>query len=194
MADIVIMPRQGQSVESCIIAKWHKKKGDKVKIGDILFTYETDKSTFDEEAKTDGTLLDVFFEEGDDVECLLNVCAIGEEGEDISGANPNNQMAEENKAEAPDKTAEAKAEEKVEASVEKELAYHGDEFVKISPRAKNLANRLNIDYRYAEATGPNGRVIERDIEAIDSPAYTKAASSNMKVKNRADCCFRSGIG
>jgi len=179
MADVVIMPRQGQSVESCIIAKWHKKKGDKVKVGDILFTYETDKSSFDEEAKTDGTLLDVFFEEGDDVECLLNVCVIGDEGEDISGVNPNNQAAEEIKSEVPAKVAEDKADQKVEVSAEKELTYHGDGVVKISPRAKNLANRLNIDVRYAEATGPNGRIIERDIDAINSPSYTKAASSNM---------------
>ena len=51
MATPVIMPRQGQSVESCIIGKWHKAVGDTVAVGDILFTYETDKATFDEEAK-----------------------------------------------------------------------------------------------------------------------------------------------
>jgi len=45
MATAIIMPRQGQSVESCVIGKWHKQKGDKVSIGDILFTYETDKAT-----------------------------------------------------------------------------------------------------------------------------------------------------
>ena len=51
MATPVIMPRQGQSVESCIISNWAKKVGDKVVPGDTLFTYETDKATFDEEAK-----------------------------------------------------------------------------------------------------------------------------------------------
>ncbi|MDR1891807.1 MAG: lipoyl domain-containing protein, partial [Oscillospiraceae bacterium] len=81
MATPVIMPRQGQSVESCIIGKWHKQKGDKVALGDLLFTYETDKAVFDEEAKAEGVLLDVFFEEGDDVPCLTNVCVIGAEGE-----------------------------------------------------------------------------------------------------------------
>ena len=89
MATAVIMPKQGQSVESCIITKWHKKPGDKVKTGDILFSYETDKASFEEEAKEEGTLLAVFFEEGDDVECLLNVCVIGEEGEDYSQFAPN---------------------------------------------------------------------------------------------------------
>ena len=47
MAIAVIMPRQGQSVESCVITEWHKKKGDRVRVGDILFSYETDKSSFD---------------------------------------------------------------------------------------------------------------------------------------------------
>ena len=89
MATPVIMPRQGQSVESCIIGSWHKQKGDPVKAGDILFTYETDKATFDETAKVDGTLIDVFFAEGDDVPCLTNVCVIGEPGEDTSAFNPN---------------------------------------------------------------------------------------------------------
>jgi pyruvate dehydrogenase E2 component (dihydrolipoamide acetyltransferase) len=63
MATAVIMPRQGNTVESCVVSKWHKKKGDKVNIGDILFTYETDKATFDEEAKTEGILLETYFEE-----------------------------------------------------------------------------------------------------------------------------------
>ena len=56
MAVPVIMPRQGQSVESCIITKWNKKKGDKVNIGDILFSYETDKASFEEESKVEGTM------------------------------------------------------------------------------------------------------------------------------------------
>jgi len=75
------MPRQGQSVESCIINKWYKQKGEKVAVGDILFSYETDKASFEEEAKAEGVLLDVFFGEGDEVECLKTVCVIGGEGE-----------------------------------------------------------------------------------------------------------------
>jgi len=64
MATPIIMPRQGQSVESCIINKWFKSKGDSVRKGDILFSYETDKASFDAEAPSDGILLDIFFDEG----------------------------------------------------------------------------------------------------------------------------------
>ena len=94
MANIVIMPRQGQSVESCIITTWAKKKGDRVEVGDVLFSYETDKSSFDEEAQVEGTLLAIFREEGEDVPCLENVCVIGNEGEDFSQFAPKEEAAE----------------------------------------------------------------------------------------------------
>lgn len=88
MAVPVIMPRQGNTVESCIINEFKKHPGDAVAVGDVLFTYETDKAAFEEEAKVAGTLLANFFEEGDDVPCLLNVCVIGNPGEDFEKFRP----------------------------------------------------------------------------------------------------------
>jgi len=84
MANAVIMPKAGITVESCIIGQWLKSVGDQVKIGDILFTYETDKASFECESTAEGTLLEIFFEEGDEVPCLQNVCAVGAPGEDCS--------------------------------------------------------------------------------------------------------------
>ena len=84
MATVIIMPRQGQSVESCIITAFNKKVGDTVEVGDILFSYETDKSSFDEPAPEAGKILAIFREEGDDVPCLENVLVIGNDGEDVS--------------------------------------------------------------------------------------------------------------
>lgn len=78
------MPRQGQSVETCILTEWYIKKGDKVSAGDLLFAYETDKASFEEVADTDGVLLDIFFNTGDEVTVLTNVAVIGEEGEDVA--------------------------------------------------------------------------------------------------------------
>ena len=88
MATPIIMPRQGQSVESCIITSWNKKVGDTVEKGEILFSYETDKSSFDEPAPESGKILAIFREEGDDVPCLENVLVIGNDGEDISAFVP----------------------------------------------------------------------------------------------------------
>ena len=84
LANAVIMPKAGITVESCIIGEWIKKVGDPVNVGDVLFTYETDKASFECESTAAGTLLDIFFEEGDEVPCLVNVCAVGNPGEDTS--------------------------------------------------------------------------------------------------------------
>lgn len=78
--DIVIMPKIGITVEDCILTEWHKHVGDMVKKGDVLFSYETDKTSIDQESEFEGELLDVFFEDGDVVPCLEAVCAIGKPG------------------------------------------------------------------------------------------------------------------
>ena len=157
MATPIIMPKQGQSVESCIIAKWHKQKGDSVNVGDMLFTYETDKATFDEEAEVAGTLIDVFFEEGDDVPCLTNVCVIGNEGEDTSSFKPASDDGEPVAAAAEEKTAEA-------AKPVATVNTSGD--TKASPRARALADSKGIDITAATPTGPYGRIIERDVRSV----------------------------
>ena len=107
MATAVLLPRQGQSVESCVIGAWKKAPGDVVKTGDILFSYETDKSAFEEEAKVDGVLLAVFFGEGEDVPCLTTVAVIGERGEDISSFAPQSSAPEAGKEKQPAKPAAA---------------------------------------------------------------------------------------
>jgi pyruvate/2-oxoglutarate dehydrogenase complex dihydrolipoamide acyltransferase (E2) component len=82
------MPKSGISVESCIIGEWKKKVGDAVKMGEILFTYETDKSSFECESTAEGELLEIFFNDGDEVPCLENVCAIGNKGDDTASLRP----------------------------------------------------------------------------------------------------------
>lgn len=90
MAIPVIMPKQGQSVETCIITKWYIKKGDPVAKGDILLSYETDKAAFDLEAQADGILLDIFFPEGSEVPVLTNIAVIGSAGEETAEFSPGN--------------------------------------------------------------------------------------------------------
>ena len=82
------MPKAGITVESCIIGEWVKKIGDDVKVGDILFTYETDKASFECESTAEGKLLAIFFEDGEEVPCMENVCAVGPEGEPTDCLKP----------------------------------------------------------------------------------------------------------
>ena len=69
----VAMPKQGITVESCVITKWHKQKGDAVKIGDLLFSYETDKASFDVESEAEGIILEIYFPDGEDIPVLTPV-------------------------------------------------------------------------------------------------------------------------
>ncbi len=161
----VIMPRQGQSVESCLIGKWHKKVGDTVAEGDLLFTYETDKATFDETAKVSGTMLAIFAAEGDDVPCLQNVCVIGQPGDSFAQFDPNGASA----AAAPETATPVAAVPSAAPSAPAVSAGDlpaGELPEKISPRARALAEKSGADLRQATATGPQGRVISRDVEAL----------------------------
>ena len=179
MANTVIMPRQGQSVESCIITAWQKKKGDTVNVGDILFSYETDKSAFDEPSQFAGTILEVLVSEGDVVPCLDPICIIGEAGEDISALLPGADAAAE---EAP---AEDVKEEAKPAEAEATVSESTGERVFISPRARLLALKTGVDMTKVVSTGPHGRIIERDIDkALDEGylASTEAVESFLAGK------------
>ena len=172
MALPIIMPRQGQSVESCIITAWNKKTGDKVEKGEVLFSYETDKSSFDETAPESGTILAIFNEEGDDVPCLATVCVIGNPGEDFSAFIPKGDETEV----APAPAVEEKKEEKVE--VQEEVAPVATSISgAISPKAKNLAQKTGADLLKAVPTGPNGRIIERDVQALLDKGFTVSAAA-----------------
>ena len=65
-----------------------KKPGDRVSIGDILFDYETDKASFECESTVEGDLIEIFFENGEEVPCLTTVCAVGKMGDDVSALRP----------------------------------------------------------------------------------------------------------
>ncbi len=166
----VLMPKQGITVESCILTKWNVKVGDTVKKGDVLFSYETDKSAFDQESEFEGEVLALFCEEGDEVPVLTNVCVIGKKGDDVSFFAPegaSSPVAEEVKTVAPTTVAAPVAEKSASAPV----SDNGKIFA--SPRAKNLAKKLGVDLADATATGPKGRIIEADV---------REASVNPKAK------------
>ncbi len=163
MATLIILPKQGQSVESCIITEIKKKKGDVVKKGDVLFAYETDKASFEEESPVDGVVLECFYNEGDEVEVLLNMMVIGEEGEDYSGLLGTSAIAPSKEEEKESTTEVVKESVPVKAEIEA-ININQDEIF-ISPRAKSLAIKEAIDVTQLTGSGPKGRVIEQDVKA-----------------------------
>ena len=192
MAIPVLMPRQGQSVETCILGEWVKKKGEAVKVGDILFSYETDKASFEEEAKADGILLDVFFAEGDEVPVLVNVAVIGNAGESTDEFRPGGSAA------APAAVTVAAPEVVAEKSAAPEVKIVTEVTgkVKISPRAKNAAEKIGIAYQQLAGSGPEGRIIERDIEAaaLVLPKLTPLAQEKAQNEGLKPGDTASGLG
>jgi len=167
MAVPVIMPRQGQSVESCILGQWYKEVGEEVSEGDLLFSYETDKASFEEEAKENGILLATFFEEGDEIPVLENVAVIGKAGESFeefkAGGTPSEEVPAEEVAEEAPKVIEFEMEET-----------SSDARIRISPLAKKMAQKMGVDIKLVKGSGPHGRIIARDVEKASKSAETLA--------------------
>ena len=84
MAEIVRMPKLSDTMTDGVIAKWHKKVGDKVKSGDLLADIETDKATMEFESFQDGVLLHIGVQEKGTVPVDSVIAILGKEGEDIS--------------------------------------------------------------------------------------------------------------
>ena len=163
MAIPVLMPRQGQSVESCILGQWYKEVGEEVSEGDILFSYETDKASFEEEAKESGVLLATFYEEGDEIPVLANVAVIGKKGESFDELKPGGEpekleTTEEEKEETP---------KVIEFDVEDDSP---NKRIRISPLARKMAESKGIDIQKIKGSGPHGRIIARDVESISETA------------------------
>ncbi len=171
MATAVVMPKQGQSVENCIIVGWRKAVGDTISAGEILAEVETDKALLEIESPASGTVLALFFGAGDEVPVLTNIAAIGQPGEDVSSLWPAGAAVQTLNVETLERPAEPK--------VIVETAAPVSEFVGVSPRARNLAQQQGVEVTSLAGSGPGGRIIERDVQAviIKKPAMTPLARS-----------------
>ena len=184
MASTVIMPKLGMTMETGVLTKWYKKEGDPVSKGDILFDLETDKLSNSVEAEADGVLRKILVGEGEEVPILTEVAVIAAADEDISALT-----GEAPAAEAP---AEAAAAAPAAAPTAAPAARGGRIFA--SPRARKLAKERGIDLALIAPTGPNGRIVEKDVknytpaaapEAAPVPAAAPVKASPMAAKAAA---------
>ena len=161
---VVFMPKNGQSVESCIVSEFKVKVGDTVKAGDVLFSYETDKASFDEEAKVDGTVLAIFWNDGDEIPVLQNVMVIGKPGDSFAEFDPKASAAP---AAAPAATATPAAAPAATPAATPAAAPAAAVVAgaPVSPRARKLAEEKGVNTAAIAGTGPHGRIIERDVIA-----------------------------
>lgn len=157
MATEIRMPQLGLTMEEGTIAKWLKREGDKVSVGDVLLEITTDKLSNEIESEVDGYLLKIVAQEGEDIPVKGLIAIIGEEGEKID-------LAVDDKIEA------TKDELKVEltgiaSKEEDKSAVTETGRIKASPLAKKTAKDLKIDLRELTGTGPGGRIVQRDVLA-----------------------------
>ena len=152
MATPVEVPKLGNTVEECIVAKWCKHKGEAVAAGDIIAEIETDKATFELPAPADGTLLETFFEEGALVPVFTNLCVIGQPGENVEAFRPR-AVARVDSPPVVAQTTESQESAKVSAATTSA----------ISPRARRFADEHNFHPAAVAGSGPGGRVLEQDL-------------------------------
>ena len=157
MAEFIVMPKMGLTMTEGFLTNWRKSEGDTINKGDILFDVETDKLTNEIEAKTSGVLRKIIVDD-DTVKILVPVAIIGAAEEDIS------ELLKSAGGKAEDTAPQEKVAQKQEEVPAAVVAKASAGRVKISPRAKKIAQELNVDYNLVTGTGPGGAISEDDIK------------------------------
>lgn len=178
MAEVVRMPKMSDTMTEGVLAKWHKKVGDKVKSGDLVAEVETDKATMDFESFQEGTILYIGVEEGKAVPVDTIIAILGKEGEDYKSllTDAPVAVAAETKKEEPTAApvaASAPAVAHVETS-------SSDSRVKASPLAKKLAEEKGIDLSQVKGSAENGRIIKKDVESF-TPSSAASSSKSASI-------------
>ncbi|OQY31067.1 MAG: hypothetical protein B6241_14870 [Spirochaetaceae bacterium 4572_59] len=196
MAEIVVMPKAGNSVESCIILEWSKQEGDSVKTGDILCEAETDKATVSVESTAEGVLLKQLYQVDDDVPVMLPLVIVGAEGEDISSLLAEVQAGSGVETPLKDVAAPQETAASESAVAVPVPAQSGGTGGFASPRARNLAAAKGINLALLAGSGPDGRIIEPDVfSAMEGQApLTPAALEELIRSGKTAPVKGTGLG
>lgn len=184
MPDIVVMPQLGNTVESCLITTWLVSVGDVIEPATLLCEIETDKSAMEVPAGVSGTVLALLAEEGDDVPVKAPLVIVGEPGEDITGlVESGAEEPAQGASRPPDADAAALAETIPRRAADPAVGVSADapagQTTAVSPRARGLATGHGVAADRLAGSGPQGRVIARDVEAAIAagPGLTAAAKA-----------------
>ena len=201
MAIAVEMPKMSDTMEEGVLVAWRVEEGDAVSAGDVIAEVETDKATMDLEAYDDGVLLKKVIAEGEAVPIGGLIAVLGKEGEDASGVLAQYEQGGDGAAPAaaPEPKTEAVAEHAATPTPSGDGAAQADGRLKVSPLARKLASDHGLDLRMIQGSGPEGRIIKRDIEAmlageavpapapapVEAPAPRPAVAAPMPVAEGA---------
>lgn len=162
------------------VVKWLKKPGDKIEMGDILAEIETDKATMEMEAFDEGTLTEVFVQEGEAAKIGAKIAFIdgGDEEETEKEEAPAKGEKSSSKEDA------AKKQKDTPAPAAKASASKSTERVKASPLAKKIAAERGVDLSSVTGSGPGGRIVAADVpEAGVSPKAAAPVAAAIKPES-----------
>lgn len=182
----VIMPKMGDGMEEGTLVEWLKSEGEQVKTGEVIGTIQTDKATLELEAPGSGILTGFLIQAGDTVPVGQPIAAILKPGEELpAGYGAKGKTAGESQAEAPS-TAPAQGAAAPQAAVSE-----AEDRIKASPLAKKIAREHGINLALVTGTGPGGRIVERDVQAMigkaveaPAPAVTAPAPAAPKTADQ----------
>ena len=152
MPTVIKMPQVGQDIDFARIIEWHVQEGDEVQEGDILATVESDKASFEVEASGSGIVLQLLFKKGDEAEVLKPIAYIGRKGESIQDEKDNIPLPLEQR-----ETGEGISTGMTEGN-RPERPFS-------SPSARRVARESKLELSEIKGSGPNGRIIKKDVEA-----------------------------
>ena len=199
MAEVVVMPQLGNTVESCLVASWRVQVGDEVGPTTVVADIETDKSAMEVPAGSAGTVLALLAEPGDEVPVKAPFLILGEPGEDVSHLLASAPPVEP-PAPAPRWATDSDDAEQsvtpvwvgvedsvpVQAGAAPERSIVSGKPAPASPRARRIAEEAGMDLNQVVGTGPHGRVLESDVrEAIGAGARQPATESLPPVLESA---------
>ncbi|WP_046901653.1 pyruvate dehydrogenase complex dihydrolipoamide acetyltransferase [Gluconobacter oxydans] len=168
MAIDILMPALSPTMTEGKLARWLKNEGDTVSAGDVIAEIETDKATMEVEAVDEGILGRILVQEGvEGVAVNTPIAILVEEGEDVPAASSSQAPASVAPADAPAALVNAPP-PVTKAAVTTE----GSERIFVSPLAKRMAKERGIALASLNGTGPNGRILKRDVEQGGQPATT----------------------
>ncbi len=200
------MPKLSPTMEEGQLARWLKKEGDKVSMGEPLAEIDTDKATMEMQALSNGVLRKILIQEGESAPLGQPIAIIGEPDEDISELEKTAAAAKPEKAEAaagqmPESDAapavEAQPEEAKPAKSAPATSDNGKEApaptggrVLISPIAARMASEAGIDFKTIQGSGPGGRIVKRDIETAitdkEKAPASKPGAGRLTLPRRAE--------
>ena len=171
MAVVIEMPKLSDTMEEGAVASWLKKEGEFVEEGETIVEIETDKATMEYESPEEGTLLKIVV--GDGEKCGLGdvICVLGEKGEDYSELLKASKKSAPAPAPEKSESAASPAPQSIPstpAPVAATASTGSTGRVKASPLAKKIAKEKNIDLSGKQGSGPNGRIVAKDLDNLQS--------------------------